>query len=123
MNASDIGGRFKEYEAVFDYTLPRRLPMVIRVDGRCFHNLALTKPFDYQFHNLMEDVAIALCKEVQGAVFAVFHSDEISVIARDDQTPQTEPWVGKRLNKLLSLSAAIATSPKANRTLATAYFI
>lgn len=105
-----IGDRFKRYEACFDYSLPRRLPMVIRVDGRAFHGLPLVKPFDSRFHLSMCNVALALCKEVQGAVLAYLQSDEISVIARDDFENTTQPWFDKRLSKILSLSAAIATA-------------
>jgi len=108
--SDDIGDRFKRYEACFDYSLPRRVPMVIRVDGRAFHGLKLAKPFDSEFHTRMSAAALALCKGIQGAVLAYFQSDEISVIARDDMENTTQPWVDKRLNKLLSLSAAIATA-------------
>ena len=108
--SDDIGDRFKRYEGCFDYSLPRRLPMVIRVDGRAFHGLKLHKPFDTVFHTCMGVTAMALCKEIQGSVLAYFQSDEISIIARDDMENTTQPWVDKRLNKVLSLSAAIATA-------------
>ena len=110
MMGDDIGDRFKRYESVSDYTLPRRLPMVIRVDGRAFHGLKLAKPFDTEFHARMQAAAMALCQGIQGAVLAYFQSDEISIIARDDMESTTQPWVDKRLNKLLSLSAATATA-------------
>ena len=106
----DIGDRFKRYEGCFDYMLPRRLPLVIRVDGRAFHGLKLQKPFDHHFHTRMCHAAIALCKNVQGTVLAYFQSDEISIVARDDIENTTQPWVDKRLSKVLSLSAAIATA-------------
>lgn len=106
----DIGDRFKGYERVFDYSLPRRMPMIIRVDGRAFHGLNLLKPFDSAFFEWMSATAIALCKEVQGSCLAYFQSDEISIVARDDFTNTTEPWLGKRLSKVLSLSAAVATA-------------
>lgn len=108
--SDDIGDRFKRYEGCFDYSLPRRLPMVIRVDGRAFHGLKLAKPFDDVFHARMCLTAVALCKGIQGAVLAYFQSDEISIIARDDIENTTQPWVDKRLSKVLSLSAAIATA-------------
>jgi tRNA(His) 5'-end guanylyltransferase len=110
MKGDDIGDRFKAYEACFDFSLPRRMPMVIRVDGRAFHGLKLAKPFDDIFHGQMCLAAVALCKQIQGAVLAYFQSDEISIVARDDMVPNTEAWCGKRLNKVLSLSAAIATA-------------
>jgi len=107
--SDDIGDRFKGYERAFDYALPRRIPMVIRVDGRAFHGIKLDKPFDSLFFDHMATVAQALCEEIQGAVLAYFQSDEISIIVRDDMSLQSQPWVGKRLSKILSLSAAIAT--------------
>ena len=110
MSNDAIGERFKAYEQCFDFTLPHRMPMVIRVDGRAFHSLPLLKPFDNSFHAQMSMTTKALCKEVQGAVLGYFQSDEISIIARDDLTNTTQPWVGKRLSKLLSLSAATATA-------------
>jgi tRNA(His) 5'-end guanylyltransferase len=110
MAKDPIGDRFKDYERCFDYSLPRRLPMVIRVDGRAFHGLKLQKPFDESFFAAMSMTAVALCKEVQGAVLAYFQSDEISIVARDDMTNTTQPWLGKRLSKIVSLSAAVATT-------------
>jgi tRNA(His) guanylyltransferase len=108
--SDDIGDRFKDYERCWDFSLPRRMPMVIRVDGRGFHGLKLQKPFDPDFFRVMADTAMALCKEIQGAVLAYFQSDEISIVARDDMQPNTEAWLGKRLSKVLSLSSAIATA-------------
>lgn len=108
--SDDIGDRFKGYERCYDFVLPRRLPMVIRVDGRAFHGLKLIKPFDEVFGARMTLTAMALCAEIQGAVLAYYQSDEISIIDRDDMSNTTEPWLGKRLSKVLSLSAAIATS-------------
>jgi len=109
VNEDQIGDRFKAYEACWDFALPHRLPMVIRVDGRSFHSLPLEKPFDTVFHGRMTAAAIALCDEIQGARFAFYQSDEISVIARDDQGTMTQPWLGKRLQRIVSLSAAIAS--------------
>lgn len=114
--ADDIGDRFKAYEACFDYALPRRLPMVIRVDGRAFHSIPLDKPFDVNFFDCMAVTAKALCDEVQGAVLAYQQSDEISIVARDDIRLNTEAWAGKRLSKVVSWAAAIATAAFAART-------
>lgn len=110
MSKDDIGDRFKAYEACWDFSLPRRAPLVIRVDGRGFHGLKLQKPFDHDFFSVMGETAKALCKEIQGAVLAYFQSDEISIVARDDMQPNTEAWVGKRLSKVVSLAAATATA-------------
>ena len=110
MSNDSLGDRFKAYEKCWDLTVPRRLPLIIRVDGRAFHSLKLEKPFDTDFFNTMCSVAVYLCQEIQGSVFAYLQSDEISVVARDDVRLNSEPWVGKRLSKINSLSAALATS-------------
>lgn len=107
--ADDIGDRFKSYEAAFDFTLPPRMPMVVRVDGRGFHGLKLGKPFDTFFLSCMVKAATALCDEIQGARLAYLQSDEISIVARDDMSLQSQAWFGKRLSKVLSVSAAVAT--------------
>ena len=39
-NKNSIGGRFKQsYEYPFQYKLPERMPVIIRLDGRAFHTL------------------------------------------------------------------------------------
>jgi tRNA(His) 5'-end guanylyltransferase len=106
----DIGHRFKDYESCWDFKLPKKLPMVIRVDGKCFHGLKLTKPFDSNFFEFMSEVTLKLCSQIQGAMFAYHQSDEISIIVRDDQSLNTEAWLDKRLSKIVSISAAIASS-------------
>jgi tRNA(His) guanylyltransferase len=106
-----LGDRMKRYEHIFRYALPRRLPVVIRVDGRCFssHLRHADKPFDMGFIEDMGHVAIALCEEISGAVFAYHQSDEISVLIYD-QGANAEPWFGGELQKIVSISASVATA-------------
>jgi tRNA(His) guanylyltransferase len=107
-----LGDRMKRYEATTRYTLPRRSYTILRVDGRAFHTYlrGATKPFDEQFMADMNAVAEALCKEISGSVFAYTQSDEISVLATDFDTAQTEPWFGGVIAKQCSVSAALATA-------------
>ena len=46
-----LGDRMKEYENVSRIYLTRRIPMIIRVDGRAFHTYTknFRKPFDKVF--------------------------------------------------------------------------
>jgi len=108
-----LGDRMKGYEACYDQVLPRRLPLMLRVDGRSFHTLVrrwgCKKPFDDALMQTMVETAQTLCIEIAGAQLAYIQSDEITVVVRDDQELDTQPWFGKRLNKLSSMSAAIAT--------------
>lgn len=106
----ELSDRMKFYEQCFDPVLPLKIPLVIRVDGKAFHTLTRgLKVFDEQFSGFMTKTMLELCTEIQGCVLGYTQSDEISLLLRDDQTPNTEAWMGKRLNKITSISAAIAT--------------
>jgi tRNA(His) 5'-end guanylyltransferase len=107
-----LGDRMKAYEHGFRAVLPRRQAMICRLDGRAFHSYlrGATKPFDMGFIEDMGHVATALCEEISGAVFAYHQSDEISVLVQDYGSEHTEPWFGGVLQKVVSISAAVATS-------------
>lgn len=111
MNKDSLGDRMKGYENAYRIYLPRRLPVIVRVDGRAFHTLTkcFKRPFDSLFHNVMVQTAIALCKEISGAKIAYTQSDEISVLITNNDTIDTQPWFGNNLQKLVSLAASIAT--------------
>lgn len=126
MTATDsLGDRMKSYEQATLTVLPRRTYTIIRVDGRAFHTYlrAAAKPYDQQFMQDMDAVAEALCQEISGTVFAYTQSDEISVLACDFTTPDTQPWFGGVAAKMVSISAAAATATlNARRPGATALF-
>lgn len=65
-----LGERMKALEHTTRAVLPRHTNMVIRVDGRAFHSFTrgLERPFDPGFVNAMNETAMSLCQEVQGAV-------------------------------------------------------
>lgn len=111
-DSTALGDRMKTYEHVYRYAFPRRLPVVIRCDGRAFHGYlrGAVKPFDMPFIADMAEVAKALCAEISGAVFAYHQSDEISVLVQDWQDTHTEPWFAGELQKIVSISAAVATA-------------
>ncbi len=105
-----LGDRMKAYEAIPRISLTRRLPMIIRVDGKAFHTLTrgLERPWDPRFVHVMQEVAKKLCAGISGAQLGYVQSDEVSVLVRDDMTLQTQPWFGKDLQKIVSVSASIA---------------
>lgn len=107
-----LGDRMKGYEAVHRAVLPRRTHTLIRVDIRAAHTYlrGADRPFDEEFMADMDAVAEALCAEISGAVFAYTQSDEISILATDFATIQTQPWFGGVVAKQLSISAALATA-------------
>lgn len=112
MDKDKLGDRMKEYEGAGATRFPRRVPLVIRVDGRAFHTLTrgLTKPIDWYFSACMNAAAVALCEEIQGARLGYVQSDEISVAVLEPDAVRSEPWFGYQRDKVVSLAASIATA-------------
>lgn len=113
MSGDSIGDRMKErYENRNRYFLPRRTYTIIRVDGKAFHTWTkgFDRPFDLDLMSLMDLVAKTMCEEIQGAKLAYVQSDEISILLTDFETPNTEAWFNGNMQKMVSISAAIATA-------------
>ena len=111
----DLGDRMKGYEAVSAGQLLRRVPVIVRVDGRAFHSLKLEKPFDHVFISCMREAAELLAQEMQGFRLGYVASDEASFLLCDWDNVNTEPWFGYDLAKVISISAAAMTA-EFNRT-------
>ena len=113
MRESSLGNRMKEYERASEVRLTRRLPMIVRLDGRAFHSWTkksgCVRPFDHDLMAMMAGLAKYLCEEIGGAVLGYTQSDEVSILVRDDQTIDAQAWFDKRLQKVVSLAAALAT--------------
>lgn len=111
MKNDNLGDRMKEYENAFRFYFPRRMPLIIRVDGRAFHTFTrgFIRPFDDVLRSAMQMTAKKLCEEVSGCKLAYVQSDEISLLITNDDTLETQPWFDNNLQKLVSLTASIAT--------------
>lgn len=107
-----LADRMKRYEHTERRYLPRRTYTLLRLDGRAFHTYTrgMDRPFDIKLMAAMDKAAISLCEEIQGVKFAYVQSDEISLLLTDFEAHETEPWMGGNLQKLVSLSASIATA-------------
>lgn len=113
MTKDSLGDRMKaDYEDRTRYELPRRTYTMIRVDGKAFHTLTkeYERPFSRHFMQAMDQTAQAMCAEIVGARLAFVQSDEISILLTDFDTPQTQAWFGGNLQKIVSVSAALATA-------------
>lgn len=110
-NRDSLGDRMKGYENAFRHYLPRRMPVIIRIDGKAFHTYTkgFHKPFDYILMKTMQETAYELCKKIEGVKLAYVQSDEISLLLTNDDTLETEPWFGNNLQKLCSIAASTAT--------------
>jgi tRNA(His) guanylyltransferase len=120
MKRDNLGDRMKGYENVFKQKLLRRTPVIIRVDGKAFHTFTkiLTPEFDptsaygpsERMHKVMMQTAKELCENIQNCVFAYTQSDEISLLLRDWDKLTTDQWFDGTVQKIASVSAAMATS-------------
>jgi tRNA(His) guanylyltransferase len=117
MSNDSLGDRMKSYEDVFRLQLPIRMPVILRIDGKAFHSYTakkspikgVEKPVDAGLVECMNDTAIALCEEIQGAKIAYVQSDEISILLNNYQTNDTQSWFDNNLQKMVSISAAVAS--------------
>lgn len=108
---SDLEIRMRGYEEVADYKLTRRMPVIIRCDGKGFHRLTrnFQRPFDNLFRDAMRLTMKHLCENIQGCVFGYTDSDEISLVLIDYQTLNSDCWFGNRIQKITSIAASMAT--------------
>lgn len=109
----NLGERLKEnYENRTRYYLPRRSYVILRIDGKAFHSFTkrCDRPFDQDLINLMNNTAISLCENIQGAKFAYVQSDEISLLLTDFENIHTSAWFENNIQKMTSISASIATA-------------
>ena len=107
-----LGDRMKNnYENRAKTYLTRRLPVVIRIDGKCFHSFCknFQKPYDEVFHKAMNSTLQYLCKNIQGCKFGYTQSDEISLLLTDYDTINTDAWFGYGVQKMCSIAASMAT--------------
>lgn len=112
MKNDPIMSRIKNnYENRSKTFLTRRTPVIIRLDGKAFHTYTrgLDKPFDEGLIEDMQQAAIYLCKNIQGAKCAYVQSDEISILVTDYDTLQTDAWFDYNVQKMTSVSASLAT--------------
>lgn len=112
MDKTSLGDRMKGYERVAQSNLIKRMPVIIRLDGRAFHTYTkrCEKPFDFDLSTIRSEVMDTLCQEIQGVLFGYSQSDEISLVLKDWDTFNTQPWFGNKLQKLVSVSASICTA-------------
>lgn len=113
MNKKDsLGDRMKEfYENRSKLYLPRRVPVIIRLDGKAFHTFTkgLKKPYDEIFHNTMNATMQYLCENIQGCKLGYTQSDEITLLLTDYDTITTDAWFGYGMQKVCSVAASMAT--------------
>lgn len=111
MSKDNLGDRMKSYENIERRYLTRRIPTLIRLDGKAFHSFTkgFQKPFDDVLMKSMWNTAKYLCEHIQGCKVAYTQSDEITLLLTDYETITTDAWFDKNIQKMCSISASMAT--------------
>ena len=107
-----LGKRMKEfYEQVPKTQLVRRMPVMIRIDGKAFHTFTrgFQKPFDDILIKSMQETMKYLCENIQGCVFGYTQSDEITLVLVDYKKLTSSAWFDYEVQKICSISASMAT--------------
>jgi tRNA(His) 5'-end guanylyltransferase len=104
--------RMKEfYEKRWRFKLPRRTPVIIRVDGQAFHTFTKGMGgFNPSIINGMALSAEGTMGAMCGCKVAYIQSDEASFLLTDYETHQTEAWFDYNLQKLASITASTFTA-------------
>ena len=108
----DLGKRMKEfYEQVPKTRLVRRMPVMIRIDGKAFHTFTrgFQKSFDDILIKSMQETMKYLCENIQGCVFGYTQSDEITLVLVDYKKLTSSAWFDYEVQKMCSISASMAT--------------
>lgn len=107
-----LGDRMKSnYQNRSKNYLVRRMPVIIRLDGKAFHTFTrgLKRPFDDVFIDAMNNTAKYLCENIQGCKIAYVQSDEITLLLTDYDQFNTNAWFDYNVQKMCSISASMAT--------------
>jgi len=112
MDKISLTDKMKIIEKKMDFKLEINKPFVIRLDGKNFSKMVkrwkCSKPFDNVFHNVMIKVCEKLFDEISIAKVIWTGSDEISILCLN--LNNEDLWYSNRINKILSLCGAIAST-------------
>lgn len=112
MKNDSLGDRMKEYyENPYRFYLPRRSPMIIRLDMRAGHSFTkgFQRPFDDIFIESIQETAKYLCENIENVKCSYQQSDEISLLLTDYDNIGTQAWFNKNIQKMCSIAASMAT--------------
>lgn len=113
MSNDSLGDRMKAYEDLHRVKLMKRIPVVIRIDGKAFHTFLRNakKPFDDGVITAMSNAAEHVIREIGGtARLAYIQSDECSIILNNALDILTTAWFDNNLQKMASVAASIFTA-------------
>ena len=110
--SSKLKDRIESYQNQSDYKLLNKLPIIFSINGKSFSKFTslLEKPFSEGFFECIKSTLMRLCVEIDGVVFGYQFNDEIIIVARNDQSSETEAWFDNKIQKLISVSSSVAST-------------
>lgn len=107
-----FGDRMKGYENAYRIKLLKRMPVIIRIDGKAFHTYTrgMQKPFDEELTSVFWETCKYLAANVMGCKIVYHQSDEISLLLTNYDKLSTESWFDNNLQKIVSISSSLATA-------------
>lgn len=109
----ELGDRIKRYyEDALRISLPRQTHVVLRIDGRSFHQFTrgFDRPYCRPLADALDAAALALCREMMGCQFAYGQSDEYSFLLTDLANQKHPMWFEGNLQKIVSVAASYFTA-------------
>lgn len=109
--SDNLGDRIKAYEAAeTERSLMPLLPIIGRIDGRCFSSFTqgMERPYDKRLHACLVDTTRHLVKQTQ-AISGYTQSDEITLLWYAEDY-KTQMIFGGKPFKMMSVAAALTTA-------------
>ncbi len=106
-----LSKRHEDYENTYNLTITKRLPIIIKIDGRNFKKLTrnLDKPFSQPLSEIMAGTMMYVITEIQDAIFGYQFSDEINIVLRNDKELDYEPWYNNNIQTIVSTVASLSS--------------
>src|SRR5271157_1802251 len=99
------------YEDAYSQNIISRIPIIIKLDGRSFQRVTrnVPKPFCSKISAMFNGTMVSLAKQIDGVLFGYQYSDKIILVLRNDRSQEEDPWFGNNIQKIVSVSASLAT--------------
>jgi tRNA(His) 5'-end guanylyltransferase len=109
MKNDSLGDRMKMLERIGSARLIPLLPVMVRLDGKNFHNFTkgLERPYDQRLSDLMIETTRYLVEETNARI-GYTQSDEITLMWMST-TYKSELFMGGKPSKIISILAAMAS--------------
>lgn len=106
-----LSERMREYELASKTRFPKRVPILIRADGKKFSKFVkdFEAPFDSLLGEMLKLTAFNVAKKLDGCVFFTQHSDEMSFFINTYQTLNQKGLMNLTKHKIDSEVASMIT--------------